>query len=377
MTHPQTLDDVSVPKRLRQMRDTEREILEAIRRRPGQSRAELAQRLDYSRALLTQSVSSFLEEGWITEKREHVPSRRGQPSLRLKVRERAIAGLGLSLSTGGIRGAVVDLGGKILQTAENGINAQDLQVGSAAAVSIIRDLLSHADCFAGITIWAPAMISESGEIEEVTPTQSGVDFSGYKKILEDEFGLPVLLESKCPSIDEAMFGSDPEDLVFMLFLDYGIGGSLIDGLRVFRGGFGQAVNIGALVPDTGLRPSLPDLAKYFDLPGSEPGTEFLETLLSNRDQRLLDWIQSRGEVLSDPMSIVVQFFNPTDVVLSGMYPREILEGLADQIDFSRYDVPGRLPIKKPRLRIARNVGPGSLAATAGSTSLFRVLAAKN
>ncbi|MEL6102778.1 MAG: winged helix-turn-helix transcriptional regulator, partial [Pseudomonadota bacterium] len=265
MTFTQSLDDVSAPKPLRPMRDTERAILESIRRTPNQSRAELAQKLNYSRALLTQSVTTFLEEGWITEKREHVPSQRGQPALRLKVREGAIGGLGLSLSTGGIRGALVDLSGTTLGTAESSVNAQDLAAGAAAAVDIARDLIPRADCCAGITIWAPALINEAGEIEEITPTQSGIDFNAHRRLLEDTFGLPVALESKCPSIDEAMYGSDPNALVFVLFLDYGVGGSLVDGLRVFRGGFGQAVNIGALVPDSGPRPSLPDLAKYLAL----------------------------------------------------------------------------------------------------------------
>ncbi len=373
MTVSQSLDDVSTATPLRPMRDTEREILEAIRRRPDQSRADLAQRLDYSRALMTQSVATFLEEGWITEKRERIPSRRGQPALRLKVRKGAIGGLGLSLSTGGIRGAVVDLSGVILGTAQSSINAQDMDAGSTAAVGIIEGLLRHADCFAGITIWVPAMISQTGEIEEVTPTQSGVDFHGYKAVLEERFGLPVSLESKCPSIDEAMYGSDPGDLIFMLYLDYGIGGSLIDGLRVFRGGYGQAVNIGALVPDSGLRPSLPDLAKFLDLTEAEPDPEHILALLEKGDDRLQHWIRSRGEALSVPLSTVVQFFNPTVVVLSGMFPRAILERLAEQIDFSRYDVPGRLPVRKPKLRIARNVGASSLAATAGSTSLFQVM----
>ncbi len=361
---------------MRALRETERAILESIRRFPNQSRAELAQRLDYSKALLTQCVTGFLQEGWVTEERERVPSRRGQPALRVKVRKGAIGGLGLSLSTGGIRGAIVDLSGSILGTAESSVNAQDVQAGLAAAVDIVSDLLHRADCLAGITIWAPAMFNAAGEIQEVTPTQSGIDFNEYRSQIEQKFGVSVSLESKCPSIDEAMFGSDPDALIFVLFLDYGVGGSLVDGLRVFRGGYGQAVNIGALVPDHGIRPSLPDLATYLDLADPEPDPALIATLLEHEDQRLWTWIESRGKALSDPLSIVVQFFNPTDVVLSGMFPRPVLEGLLGQIDLTRYDAPGRVPITKPRLRIGRNVGATSLAATAGSTSLFRVMVAQ-
>ncbi|MEO1797378.1 MAG: hypothetical protein AAFR53_10235, partial [Pseudomonadota bacterium] len=107
----------------------------------------------------------------------------------------------------------------------------------------------------------------------------------------------------------------------------------------------------------------------------EPDPDVIAALVETRDQRLLDWIETRGSALSDPLSIVVQFFNPTDVVLSGIFPRPILAGLVDHIDMTRYDTPGRLPMTKPQLRLARHVGPSSLAATAGSTSLFGAVVA--
>ncbi len=367
----------SAPARLlRPLKPNERAILEAIRRKPGQSRAELAARLRLSPALLSGTVGRFLEDGWIREKRHRAPAQRGQPALRTQLQPGVIAGLGVSLSTGGIEAAAMDLSGGLLGAVSDRTGAQDIGAGAPVLAEAVEQLLPRARCWAGLTIWTPALINAAGKIEEVTPSQRGVNFLRYKAMLEDRFGLPVALESKCPAMDQAMYGSQPDAIVFVLFLDYGVGGSLVDELRVYRGGFGQAVNIGALLPDSGPRPSLPDLARYLGLPGDEPGPEIMAALAeAGADPRLSGWIASRGAALSEPLSIVAQLLNPTEIVLSGLFPEPVLRGLAANVDLSQFDTPGRLPIAKPRLRTARTVGPGALAASAGAASLYRAICA--
>jgi predicted NBD/HSP70 family sugar kinase len=373
MTVLRRVGDRADARPLRSLRPAERRILNAIRQEPDQSRAMLAKRLGLSPALLSGTVSTFLDEGWITERRLRAPSRRGQPALLLRIEERTIAGLGISLSTGGIAASCVDLSGRVLRTTRHATNAQDLAGGVPVAEHAISDLLDSADSFAGITIWVPAMIAASGEIVEVTPSQRGVDFNAYRSALQDRFGLPVHLESKCQAIDEAMNVADPDAVVFTLFLDYGIGGSLIDRLRVFRGGFGQAVNIGALMPEPGIRPSLPDLARFLGLDSPEPSFALMSNATGAKKDRLDTWIRSRGKALSDPLSAVTQLLNPTDVVLGGLFPEWILEGLMAEVRLDLYDVEGRVPIGKPKLRIARVVGEDALSISAASVSVFRAL----
>jgi predicted NBD/HSP70 family sugar kinase len=373
MTVMRRVGDLTAAPALRDLRAAERRILSAIRRQPDQSRAQLAKRLGLSPALMSGTVTAFLEEGWITERRVRSPLRRGQPALHLRVREGSIAGLGVSLSTGGIAVSSVDLTGRVLRTTHHTTNAQDLGVGIDVAARAISDSLGSARCFAGITIWVPAMIRASGEIVEVTPTQKAVDYAAYRAALEDRFDLPVHLESKCQAIDEAMNVAEPDAVVFTLFLDYGVGGSLIDRLRVFRGGFGQAVNIGALLPEPGIRPSLPDLARFLRLSTPEPAFDQIDQPDAVVRDRIRRWIRSRGKALSGPLSAVTQLLNPTDVVLGGLFPRWILEGLMDEIRLDLYDVTGRVPIGKPNLRIARVVGEDALSVSAASVSIFRVL----
>ena len=365
-------EPLDMPK-LRKLRPAERRILNAIRRKPNQSRAKLAKELGLSPALLSGTVTTFLEDGWITEQRVHRPARRGQPALHLRVEERMIAGLGLSLSTGGIAASSVDLTGRVLQTTHHATDAQDLERGIDVARQAVCDLLTTAQSFAGITIWVPAMIAASGEIMEITPSQKGVDYSAYRAALERDFGLPVHLESKCPAIDEAMNAADPEAVLFTLFLDYGVGGGLIDRERVFRGGFGQAVNIGALLPEPGIRPSLPDLARFLGLAAPEPDFTLMAQAEGATRVRIEEWITSRGSALSQPLSAVTQLLNPTDIVLGGLFPRWILDGLIKEIRLDLYDVAGRVPIGKPNLRTARVFGADALSVSAASVSVFRAL----
>jgi predicted NBD/HSP70 family sugar kinase len=261
----------------------------------------------------------------------------------------------------------------VLRTTHHATDAQDLARGIDVARQAISELLTTARSFAGITIWVPAMITASGEIMEVTPSQKGVDYTAYRAALERDFGLPVHLESKCPAIDEAMNVADPDAVLFTLFLDYGVGGGLIDRQRVFRGGFGQAVNIGALLPEPGIRPSLPDLARFLGLETPEPEFAQMAQADGALRARIEDWIRSRGAALSEPLSTVTQLLNPTDIVLGGLFPRWILDGLMEEIRLDLHDVAGRIPIGKPTLRTARVVGADALSVSAASVSVFRAL----
>ncbi|MBX5010579.1 hypothetical protein [Rhizobium lentis] len=101
------------------------------------------------------------------------------------------------------------------------------------------------------------------------------------------------------------------------------GGGLVTKDAVFRGAFNQASNIGALIPETGPRPSLSDLARHLGCRLDELSEDFLSALFQGGDARLIDWIDDRGERLSKPLATVVQLFNPDAIVVGGFFPRAI------------------------------------------------------
>ena len=122
-----------------------------------------------------------------------------------------------------------------------------------------------------------------------------------------------------------------------------------------------------------MRPSLPDLASHLRLDPKKPIYDVMLNARDGKHAQIEDWIRSRGQALSGPLSIVTQLLNPTDIVLGGLFPNWILEGLISQIRLNLYDVEGRAPIAKPSLRVARVVGEQSLSVSAASTAFYWAL----
>lgn len=358
----------TMPKRLRALRHSEQLILGEVIRLPNQSRAQIAKTLALSPALLSKTIGAFVTEGLIAEKRVAQPSGRGQPALKLRVRSRAAAGLGLSLTTNGIVGATVGIDGATLQVLRDPTPASE-PGGLSCAARLVSQLLATADQFASITIQVPGIIDPDGSIVEVTPTQRVIDFPAFRKHLETGFQLPVVFESRVAAVDEAMRTGQNDAVIFVLILNYGVGGSFISGKSLFRGASGQAGNIGALVPESGPRPSLPDLARHLGI-----GLESLDPeMLDPFEPRVAEWTADRGTGLSDALSTVVQLFNPSDIVIGGILPRKIIDRLIEHIDLHRFDFPGRSELPKPRLRSARTVGRDADAVAAAMASIHGVL----
>jgi predicted NBD/HSP70 family sugar kinase len=352
----------------------ERSIFDLVRREPGLSRTEIARRLSLSPAMLTKTVTQFCRLGLMSEERDSRPRLgRGQPALRLAVPPHAAAGIGISLSTAELKTAAVDLSGTVRSVRRHSIAATAFDKAASALTKDVQALIDDCERVTGIAISVPALLGASGEIVDVTPSQRGIDFEAFRRVLSDRFSLPVWFESKAPAVYEAMRESDLGRLVYMVFLDYGIGGSLIENMRVFPGGYGQASNLGALVPDSGPRPSLPDLATYLDVRLEELTSDEIGAMMDRRDPRLLRWVQSRGKALSKPLSIVVHLINPTAIVVGGTFPRSVLEALIAKVDLGRLDYPGRAPLTKPVLRVASVAGPDAMAVAAAAVPIAKRL----
>ena len=88
---------------------------------------------------------------------------------------------------------------------------------------------------------------------------------------------------------------------------------------------------------------------------------------------LMDWIESRGATLSEPLSAVVQLLNPQTIVLGGNFPNPVLSALRQHIDLSVYDVPTRMPLSKPDIVISDVLGEASRATASAILPLAKYL----
>lgn len=351
---------------------TEKAILGHVRRHPECSRAEVSQHMGLSKAMLTKAVARFVDEGLVAEDRQdRLRSGRGQPAIRLRLQPAARIGVGVNLSTLGLDLAVSDLSYQIVA---NHSHPPPPDAGDAAqyvverARELLTDDIARAP-LAGFGIYLPAMLTDQQEIREITPSQREIPFADVRAALAEAFGCPVYFENQALAFYESVRPANSHRVLLYVNLDYGIGGSLVVDGEIYRGGFNQAVNIGALVPDTGPRPNLTDLSNTL---GDANLTEArVSELMAAGDPRLLDWIEARGPVLSEPLSIAVQLLNPQLIVIGGLLPKPVLLALIAQIDLSRCDFPGRVPLTKPRLQVAALSGGNAIAGAVAAIPIAR------
>lgn len=358
---------------------TERRILEWIRSHPGHSRADIARIVKVSKAMLSKAVSRFLDHGLVTERREAgLAQGRGQPALLLKIVPDAVVGIGIELTSRSLDVAVLNLDCAILAR-EVGpppfdvslaplLDQIDGAIGRVLAQSGCKDAM-----IAGIGLAIPGILDRAGNISELTPTQRHIPFKALRDGLRARYGVSVQMENEGPAYAEAIAPNAPRDSLYYLIVDHGIGGKIVTGRRIYRGGFNQASNIGGMVPETGPRPTLTDLANHLGLTLVDLTDPFLHTLFEDRPKRLIDWLDARGPLLSEPLSAVVQLLNPEVIVLGGAFPPAFYEELIARIRLDVYDVPHRMPITKPALRVATLTGNAARAAASATIPILHFL----
>lgn len=344
--------------------DVEQTVLRFVWLNPGKSRAEIAEKLNLSKSMLSKAVQTFEQMQLVIEERS-TPSEggRGQPPIRLFLNKNAFYSIGLYLTPQDGIAILADLSGAVQETRI--INPKGNAHSILEAIrDAVGDLIENAPApVIGIGQAVPAIVRENGTLFEISPRQFSIPFQDIAALLRETFELPVYWENAayCIAGFEAHKPESGRRCVFHLTLDSGIGGGLVIDGKIFRGAYNQAANFGALIPETGPRPNLPDLAQHLGCPIERLTMDYLIKLFKGQDAVLVDWIKDRGNRLSQPLSAVVQLYNPDTIVLGGSLPFEILSALCAQINLGFYDLPTRRSLIKPSLTATELLGPSGLA----------------
>jgi predicted NBD/HSP70 family sugar kinase len=358
-----TLTKHFLPEDIR-LTEVEFAVLRHIRRYPGQSRTQIASHLGLSKSLLTKAAGNYRAVGLIKEERS-VPQSgdRGQPAIRMWLVKDAFHTIGIHLS--GTQCSIVrtDLHGNVVEGKFPSVEGE-IDAVVQTIVHNVRDLLETSQVpILGIGMAIPAIVSENGALFEVTPTQATLPFQRLANAMTGLFDLPVYWDNGayCIASFEAQRSGTSSKCLFYITLDFGIGGGAVYEGKLLRGGFNQAANIGALLPETGPRPNLVDLAHCLGVSLDVLTEPYLTALMKRNDRKLGDWICERGKLLSSPLASVVQLINPDTIILGGFFPREILELMLAQADLGILDTEGRKPLIKPDLRVTTLLGSSGLA----------------
>lgn len=348
--------------------EIEYRVLRHIRVNPGRSRTEIAADLGLSKSMLTKAVAKFDAARLVVE--EHTTLQdggRGKPPIRLSLRHDACHSVGVYVDRQVFTAVRTDLGGTVLRTVRRPLAALRDDDLVALILADLQDLVAGSPVpVLGVGHAVPAMVDDRGTLFEVTPTQASLPLAAIARAVRSRLALPVYWENDafCVAAYEANGPHAERHCVFYLSLGFGVGGGMaVDG-TVFRGAYNQAANIGALIPETGPRPSLPDLARHLGRPMADLSDEVLTGLMRAADPGLLAWIDDRGRRLSWPLAAAVQFLNPDAMVVGGFFPAEVLAALCARIDLGVHDIPARRPLTKPALSVASLRGPAGIAEAA-------------
>jgi glucokinase-like ROK family protein len=327
-------------------------VLDHVRTSRESSRAELARATGLGRSVLTQRVESLLEYGLLAEDRLGVSTGGRAPRL---IRFRADAGylLVADLGATSIDVALADLSGGI---AVHRQEACDIAAGPEAVLGRVHELSD--DCVAdaggtgslwGIGIGVPGPVEFESGRPVSPPIMPGWD--GYA--VRERFaalGVPVWVDNdvNVMALGEltAGCGNGVDDFVFVK-IGTGIGAGIVVGGRIHRGAQGSAGDVGHIHVQAGTREVICRCGMSGCLEafagGAALGRDAEEAARAGRSEVLRTMLEAKGFLdaedvalaskRGDPVSVeliteagrligqmlngIVNFFNPSLIVIGG------------------------------------------------------------
>ncbi len=312
----------------------QREVFQEVHRRGPISRAAIAASLHLSPATVTNITGELIGRGLLFEAREAAGGGVGRRAILLEVDYARARVAGVKVSPSSITCAVTNLNAEVSATATTPL----LDPRPAAVVEGIAGLLHDLGALdvAALGVDLPGAVGADGATVRFSPLL-GWRGVGIGALLEERLGVPVTVENdvNALALAEAWFGyGRGHDDFLTVTLGRGVGLGIVIGGEIYRGPRGGAGEFGHVV----LNPRGPEVAH------AGPGT--VEAYLSDdallrsarsagvegRAARSIEELtaaaqrgeelpasvfSAAGEVLGRALSILVNVFAPSLVVISG------------------------------------------------------------
>lgn len=320
-------------------------MLEALHRRPGSSRLELAEQTRLSRPTVSTLLDELEQLGIVMpyELPGEAPRGAGRPPALLAVAPRAAYAVGVDVNHAYVRVAVCDLAGELIadELASALVDhAPEATLDLAAAM--VRGVLARAGVAfddvlgAGVALAAPIDSSGAVYAEGILDGWAGVRPAG--ELSERLGGLPVVLENDANlgALGEQAFGvaRGVDDMAYVR-LSAGIGLGLILHGRPYRGAGGIAGELGhvpavddGLICRCGKRGCLETVAtpdaiarllsqsrgEDLDVPG-------MLALVASGDRGAARAVADAGAAVGRALAMLVNVLNPRLIVIGGELAR--------------------------------------------------------
>lgn len=355
-------------------------VMETIRLYGPLSRVEIARRTNLTAQTVTNITRQLLKSNLIVV-RDLIQNGRGAPSVLLGIKPTGAYSIGLDLDETHLTGVLMDLMGTIRQRKSVEISLPSPDEAIQLLESFTRELTALEQITldrvwgVGVGLPGPLGVSEGGVVTNVFNPKALAGWNNVPvvSLLSQRLGIPVFLENNASAaaIGERWFGAGRHiSTFFYVFFGAGLGGGLIMNGQMYPGFTGNAGELGyfpVVRTDATLRGiDRPHLGAYFNLPSlyaklGESGVKIshpneLEQLYNEKNQILLDWIETGTDQLAPFILGIEYLIDPQAIFFGGRLPDVIIRSMVN-----------RLQRILPALRIdARVASPELLCATAGT-----------
>jgi predicted NBD/HSP70 family sugar kinase len=306
-------------------------VLQTLYRSGERSRADLARETGLTRVTISDLVAELLAEGLVIELGQRESARPGKPAVLLDIDRTAHQIVGVDLSDHDrFRGAVMDLDGELLATAEVSLEEGDGESATGeTAVAKVRALVQQLVAAAtapilGIGVGSPGVVDLTGTI--LTAPNLGWTDVRLQDDLHRLTGLPVVVanDANAAVLAEHSYGGATGDMM-LIRVGHGIGAGLIIAGTLVYGSHFAAGEIGQVMvgTDLGLDATYTReqvLEHWLSVPQLRRGIREAET--AGRDATPV--LREAGQRLGIALAPVVGALNLSELVLSG--PTDLLDG---------------------------------------------------
>lgn len=246
-------DKISEKKKL--LRHHRAVFLNLIRKRGPISRTDIYNATKIRITTVTDVVKELIDNGMVIEVGS-AASTGGRKPILLSINPAAGYIIGLDVRATVIRGVLTDLTSQLLAQHQYIITEQDtgksILEQTKATINNLLDMIPNREKLVGIGLSVAAMIDSNKGVIEFAANIPGWRNLALVKILEQEFQVPVLLEStaRAAALGERAFGVGKgfDDLIFY-HIGMGIGAGIISQGVLYRGNKESAGEIGHTVID--------------------------------------------------------------------------------------------------------------------------------
>ncbi|HEU4808463.1 MAG TPA: ROK family transcriptional regulator [Homoserinimonas sp.] len=299
-------------------------VLQTLYRSGEQSRADIARGTGLTRVTISDLVAELMSEGLVIETGQSANIRPGKPSTLLAMNRSAYQIIGIDLSDyAQFRGAVLDLGGRILSRAEIPLAGSTGADATAKVASLVDTLIAQATApILGVGVGSPGVVDRDGVVLQAP--NLGWNNEQLQQLLGERVSLPVLVanDANAAVLAEHSFGGADQDLM-LIKVGHGVGSALLLGGSLLYGSRFAAGEIGHVVVGTGDgTPCVCGKSGCLETWLAAPRLDAqLEAADASGRQEIL---REAGRHLGLALAPVVGALNLAEVVLSG--PAELLDG---------------------------------------------------